>query len=134
MSLNASISAIGLRWLRIAVVYLMIGIALGIYMGAAEVFTLAPVHAHINLVGFVVAALAGIVYCLSPAAGASRLGSAHFWLHQIGSPLMLVSLALVLGNGESAAIPTLVVGEFLVAGGVVCFFLNLLLNIKPSDG
>ncbi|SFB04145.1 hypothetical protein SAMN04515620_11433 [Collimonas sp. OK607] len=42
----------GIRFLKIAVIYLLIGALLGGYMGAAENFALAPVHAHLALLGW----------------------------------------------------------------------------------
>ena len=48
----------GLRFLQIAVVYLVIGASLGLYMGLTEVFILAPVHAHLLLLGWASLALA----------------------------------------------------------------------------
>jgi hypothetical protein len=47
-------------FLRVAVVFAITGMALGIYMGAAQDFALSPVHAHINLVGWVSMFLAGL--------------------------------------------------------------------------
>ena len=45
-------------WLKLAVLYLIVGIGLGIAMGATENFTLRPVHAHLNLLGWTTLALA----------------------------------------------------------------------------
>ena len=39
--------------LALGAIYLVIGLALGLHMGASHDFRFAPVHAHINLVGFV---------------------------------------------------------------------------------
>jgi hypothetical protein len=45
------------------------------------VFILAPVHAHLLLLGWASLALAGIIYHLYPAAGTTRLARIHFWAH-----------------------------------------------------
>jgi len=42
----------GVRFLKIAVVYLFIGALLGFAMGMSQKFTLAPVHAHLLLLGY----------------------------------------------------------------------------------
>ena len=42
----------GIIWIKIAVVYLLVGVSLGIYMGASGDHSLHPVHAHINLLGW----------------------------------------------------------------------------------
>ena len=62
----------GVRFLKIAVVYLVIGACLGLAMGIKENFVLAPVHAHLLLLGWASLALAGIVYHLYPAAAATK--------------------------------------------------------------
>ena len=53
------------RWfLRIAVIYALVAMFLGITMGIREDFTQAPTHAHLNLVGWVSMAL--YAFGLSP--------------------------------------------------------------------
>ena len=52
--------------LRVSVVLGLIGMTLGMVMGIREDFTLAPAHAHLNLVGFVVPFLAGLYYRAVP--------------------------------------------------------------------
>ena len=42
----------GLRFLKIAVVYLILGALLGLFMGLTQQFALAPVHAHLLLLGW----------------------------------------------------------------------------------
>ena len=42
----------GLSFIKIAVVYLVVGATLGLGMGIAQTFTLAPVHAHLVLLGW----------------------------------------------------------------------------------
>jgi hypothetical protein len=117
-------------WLRLAVLYLMAGVALGIAMGATENFTLRPVHAHLNLLGWTTLALAGLVYSVYPKAAASRLARIHFWLHNVSLPVMMGSLAaLLLGRVE--VLPALVMSEFVAAGGVMVFACNIFLNVTP---
>jgi hypothetical protein len=121
----------GLRFLKIAVVYLMIGATLGLYMGISEKFTLAPVHAHLLLLGWASLALAGIVYHLYPAAGTTRLATIHFWLHNLALPFFMIALGVFL-SGNLGAGP--VVGIFAIAMlvGLVCFGVNVLMNAKPA--
>lgn len=124
-------SRLGVIWFRIAIVYLIVGITLGIAMGATQQFTMRPVHAHLNLVGWATGALAGLLYLFFPQAAASRLGKAHFVLHQVGVPVMMGSLALLL-NGNTAVVPALIAGELLTAAGVLAFAANLFVNVKVA--
>jgi hypothetical protein len=117
-------------WLRLAVVYLMLGVALGIAMGATENFTLRPVHAHLNLLGWTTLALAGLIYSVYPKAATSRLARIHFWLHNLALPVMMGSLAALL-LGHTEVVPALVMSEFVAAGGVIVFACNIFLNVTP---
>ncbi|MBA4741775.1 MAG: cytochrome-c oxidase [Azoarcus sp.] len=118
------------RWLKLAVLYLLAAIALGIAMGASGNFTLRPVHAHVALLGWASLALAGLIYGQYPRAAASRLARAHFWLHNLGLPLMMISLALLL-YGITAAGTVLVASEVVFAAGCLAFAFNVFRNLGP---
>ena len=47
-------------FMRLGVLTLIGGMALGMWMGANQNFTLRPVHAHVNLLGFVAMMLFGL--------------------------------------------------------------------------
>lgn len=130
MEKTSSTNANGIVWLRIAVIYLILGVAMGIAMGAAEDFRLRPVHAHMNLLGFTTLALAGLVYTVFPAAGASRLAKAHFWLLNLALPVMMVSLARLVSADDKSVIPVMAAAELAVALGVLSFAANLFVNVK----
>jgi hypothetical protein len=124
-------STAGFIWLKLSVIYLIVGVAMGIFMGASHDMTLRPVHAHVNLLGFTTLALAGLIYSVFPDAGASRLAKVHFWLMNLALPVMMLSLgALLLGN--QAVLPALVVSEFMAAGGVLAFAANVFLNLRQG--
>jgi len=119
----------GILWLKLAVVYLIVGVGMGIMMGASENFTLRPVHAHINLLGWATMALAGLIYCVFPGAGNSRLGRSHFWLANLSLPIMSVALALVV-QGQRQFIPVLAIGEIVAALSILAFAANIFINLK----
>lgn len=118
-------------WLKIAVVYLLIGVIFGLVMGISHQFQYAPVHAHVNLLGWATLALAGLIYWLCPRAGGHWLGLVHFWLHNIGLPIFLISLFIV-NSGHAAAIPVVAVGATIAAVGILFFTVNLFLNLKKA--
>lgn len=123
----------GLRFLKIAVVYLLFGALLGLFMGITQQFGLAPVHAHLLLLGWASLALAGIIYHLYPAASTTRLARIHFWLHNTGLPVFMVALGLLLTGHESAG-PIVGVSASVVLLGLAIFVSNVLLNVKPATG
>jgi cbb3-type cytochrome oxidase subunit 1 len=118
-----------LRFLKIAVVYLVIGAALGLVMGISGKFNLAPVHAHLLLLGWVSLALAGLVYHWYPAAAATKLARIHFWLHNVGLPAFMAGLALLL-SGNDWALPIAAASATVVLVGLVVFAANVLANVK----
>jgi hypothetical protein len=69
------------------------------------------------------------VYHFYPAAATTRLARFHFWLHNIGLPLFMVGLGLLLTGNESVFLLVLV-SAIAVIVGLVLFAANVLLNIK----
>jgi uncharacterized membrane protein (DUF441 family) len=122
-------SRAGIVWLKLAVVYLIIGVCMGIAMGASQNFTLRPVHAHVNLLGWTTMALAGLIYSVFPKAGTSMLARVHFWLMNLALPVMMTALGLVL-FGRMEVVPVLAAGEIAAALGVAAFAANLFINLK----
>ena len=55
------------RFFVIGILFALIGMGLGTYMGITQDFLLAPVHAHINLVGWTTHFLFGLYYRGEPA-------------------------------------------------------------------
>ena len=124
-------STAGFIWLKLSVLYLIVGVAMGIFMGASHDFTLRPVHAHVNLLGFATLALAGLIYSVFPDAGASRLAKAHFWLMNLALPVMMVALGCML-LGKTAVLPALVVSELMMAAAVLAFATNIFMNLRKD--
>jgi hypothetical protein len=55
-------SRLPLYYVIAATICLLIGVLLGIWMGIAHDFQMAPVHAHLNLLGWTSLALMGLVF------------------------------------------------------------------------
>src|ERR1700744_4367420 len=82
------------------VVYVLIGMVFGMWMGAHHDFATAPAHAHLNLVGWVTMALYGTFYALTPDSLSPKLAWTHFLVSTIGIVVMIPSLFLLLSNGN----------------------------------
>ncbi len=93
------------RFMQLGVSAGIVGMALGVMMGKTEDFTLAPVHAHINLLGWVSMLLYALVYRAVPKAAEGRLPTIHFWLNVVCFLAMIPSLALYLMGNKAAMIP-----------------------------
>ncbi|MCX7890427.1 MAG: hypothetical protein N2422_11995 [Rhodobacteraceae bacterium] len=112
--------------------YLIIGILFGMYMGGKQDFTFAPLHAHINLLGFVLMTVFGILYRLFPAMDGNLLARLHFWLHQIGALVLLILLFLLFSGRveESAMVPAAPIAELVVLLSVLAYAVNLFRNAR----
>jgi hypothetical protein len=111
---------IGTMMICVSVVVLLIGMLAGIVMGIQQDFTLAPAHAHFNLVGGVLLFLFGLYYKIVPAAGNSALAKLQGWLHIAGGILFPVGVAIVVLKGTSFIIAP-VVGSLIVVAAVALF-------------
>lgn len=97
------------KWfLRFGVLFAVIGMCLGIYMAASHDHTLAPVHAHINLVGWVTMFLSGLFYAVRPDCE-GRMARIHLTLAVVG--------LLILAPGLTGVMFNYPWGEPLAAGG-----------------
>lgn len=114
---------ISLLFQRIAVVFGLLGMGLGCYMGAKHDFTLAPVHAHINLVGWVTMFLAGLFYRDNPVSK-SPSAALHLVLAAAGLVLLVSGIAGVV-LGKSWAEPVAVAGSLTTIAAMLVFTFNV---------
>ena len=106
--------------LRVSTVLLLAGMVLGIVMGIQENFQLAPAHAHLNLIGFVLMFLVGLYYRIVPVAGKGLLAGAQAGLHMLGAIALPCGIALAdLGGTPALAI----VGSLIVLTAMALFAL-----------
>lgn len=119
------------RFLKLAALYWLIGVCVGLGMGITQEFRLAPVHAHLNLLGWASLALVALIYQAHPPAATTRLARWHFWLHNLGLPVFMVHLALLL-SGQGWARAGVAVGASATVVGVLLFVINLHLTVRSD--
>jgi hypothetical protein len=113
-------SMIGSLMMCVSAVVLLVGMLAGIAMGIEQNFTLAPAHAHLNLIGGMLLFVFGLYYRLIPAAGTTTLAKVQGWLHMIGAILFPAGVAVVLLKGPSfEAAP--IVGSLIVVAAMALF-------------
>jgi hypothetical protein len=122
----------GIIWIKAAVLYFMMGVGLGIYMGASGDHVLIPVHAHFNLLGWVSLALIGLIYRQFPVAGSSRLATVQFWLHNLGLIVAMLLLAGIL-RGHSGLDPVIGLASVVIGVSVVLFAINVFKNCHEDQ-
>jgi hypothetical protein len=113
----------------------LVGMGLGIFMGIAQDFTLAPAHAHLNLLGWVTIAIYGLYH-----RSIGRMGGVAGWLQvgsgALGAVLMTLGLAVYLSTGSDNAFPMVVAGSLLVALSMLLFLgivITDLMRVRPPS-
>ena len=97
--------------------WLVIGMSLGIVMGATHNFGMMPIHAHINLVGFACHSIFGLAYRQWPGLKASSLAPLQFWIFVLATPTTLLGLYFTLSGGP--LLPTIVGSLALLLGAIL---------------
>lgn len=123
----------GVRFLQIAVVYFVIGVLLGLYMSMAHDYLLKGVHVHVNLLGWASFGLAGTIYHLFPSASTNLYAKLHFWSGNIGVPLMMIALTVLILKGAEIATVFTAIGGVLVVFSVIMFAINVLVNVRAHN-
>jgi len=103
-----------------AVIYVIVGMIGGIIMGATQDFSLAPAHAHLNLIGWVSLALMGFYYNANREKAESRLAMIQFWVSTIGLWIMIPGLVMTL-RLVPAGEPVVIAGSIITLLGMVLF-------------
>ena len=120
------------NFLRLGVLSALVGMSLGVWMGANEDFVLRPVHAHINLLGFASMMLFGLFYRSFPAAGRGWLPMAHFGLSVLGFLILMPSLALMLMQ-KPFFLPAMIASEIMLVGSMLLFVIIVFMATMKRD-
>ncbi|WP_404328751.1 cytochrome-c oxidase [Mesobacillus maritimus] len=122
----------GKTFIKIAAVYFSIGVLLGMTMGIIHDFRLTSLHAHVNLLGWVSTALFGVIYSIYALAAKTQLAKIHFWLHNIGLPVMMIGLFCE-SFGITVGVPIMIVGSLAVVIGTIIFTINIFKTLNTSS-
>lgn len=111
----------------------LIGMGLGIRMGIAQDFTLAPAHAHLNLLGWVTMAIYGLYH-----RGVGRTSGLPGWLQVLcgamGALMMAGGLGLYLASGNDGLVPLVILGSLLALAGMLMFLGFVLYDLRRRPG
>lgn len=107
--------------LRLAVLYVLAGMVLGEYMGASGDHTLQPVHAHINLLGWVSLALFGLIYKAWPQMAAGKLPVLQFALFNIGIVIQIIGVTVIYLDTPESGGPIAGVGSTILIAATAIF-------------
>lgn len=107
-------------YFKAAIIFLILGIGMGIMMAMSGNHNVMGAHAHINLVGWATSALFGAYFALAPAKAARPLAMVQFGTHVVGVAIMIGGLYLLL-QGNTAVEMLVPIGSIIVAASVLMF-------------
>ena len=113
---------IDLSFLLLATLSLIVGVCLGIWMGIVHDFQFAPVHAHLNLLGWVSLSIFGLAYRAYPALAESWIAPTHFGIAVVAVVVFPIGIALSV-SGVTVALA--IVGSLIWLAAVLLFLANL---------
>ena len=113
------------KYLMTALGYAILGLILGIYMASTKNHTQHVTHAHILLIGFVVSFVYAVIYKLWVADHSSTLSKIQYWLHQLGTIIIVIGLFLMYGNYAAGNI----VGPVLGSGSISILVAMILMKV-----
>ena len=105
---------------KLAVLFVIAGMAMGIGMAASHDHSLMPAHAHLNLLGWVSLFLFGIYYKLHPALERSRLALVQVTVWSIGTVVLTIGVSAI-HLGYASAEPIAAVASFIVLAAMLIF-------------
>jgi hypothetical protein len=114
---------IDVHFLLLAVVMMIVGVSMGIYMGATKEFQYSPIHAHINLVGWASLALFGLTYRAYPELAARKLAHWHLILSGTSAVLFPIGIGLALMRNSEVLVIAM---AFVWLAGAVVFLIQIL--------
>ena len=105
---------------RLAVLFVIAGMAMGIGMAATQNHAIMPAHAHLNLLGWVSLFLFGIYYERRPALDTSRLPMIQVVLWSLGTVVLTIAVAAI-HLGYQAADPIAALASLIVLAAMLLF-------------
>jgi hypothetical protein len=108
------------RFFKIAVLALIGGVGLGLFMGYINT------HTHVALMGWVSMALFAFAYRFWPKLESGWLARGHFWLYTVGFVVTVAGLVLLDSGKVAAGDPLAGIGSVLSVLGIVCFGIQVL--------
>jgi hypothetical protein len=104
-----------------AILFAVVGVGLGIAMGMTEDFQYIPVHAHINLVGWVSFAIFGTGYRVG-FARRDRMALLHYLVALSGAIIFPAGLYLAITQQRVALV---IIGSVLTLASILLFLVNV---------
>ena len=112
-------------FIGVALIWLILGMVLGLYMGTTANNQLLVVHVAMLMSGFVVLAIYGVIYRLWPALKDSALAKAQFWIAVIAVIGQVIGAYLFATSGGTQIAVIASSSVLSVVGALLCAWLFL---------
>jgi cbb3-type cytochrome oxidase subunit 1 len=120
-------------FLRIAVIYVLAGMALGIFMAMSADHSQMPTHAHMNLMGWASMALYAVIYRAWPEAARSPLARWHFWLANLGTLVLSIGVGGTMAGHEQSFEPIAGIGSIISLIGMLLFAIIVYTRVRVAQ-
>ena len=120
-------------FLRIAVLYAIAGMVLGIVMAASQDHAQMPTHAHVNLLGWASMALYAVVYRVWPEAARSRLAWWQFWLANAGTLVLVIGVGGIMQGYPQSFEPLASIGSLLSLVAMLLFGVIVFASVPATE-
>lgn len=107
-------------YFRTAIVFLIVGLCMGLKMGISGDHSIIGAHAHANLLGWVTMAIFGGYHALNPEKAERRIATLQYGVYTFGVALMVPALYLML-SGNAALEPVVGIASLITFAGVLMF-------------
>ncbi|WP_448212027.1 hypothetical protein [Colwellia sp. MEBiC06753] len=111
-----SVQSFAIRYIKYSLIFLMLGVVLGLYMAKTLDYTHRVSHAHLLMLGFIIQMAYGILIKLWLLNAEPITIKRQFWCHQAGTVLTVLGFVLIFGQYLHPAISGIItgIGAFLV--------------------
>lgn len=107
-------------YFKTAIIFLIIGISMGLHMAIGQDHSAIGAHAHANLLGWVTMSIFGGYHALNPAKAERRLAMIQYSIYTTGVAILVPALYLML-TGYPAMEPVVAVASLIIFAAVLLF-------------
>jgi hypothetical protein len=119
-------------WARTALIWFVLVVCLGLFMGISQRFEFAPSHAHIGVLGWLSSAVFAFLYAVAQEGRAGRGPILHWAAHNGGVAAMTGGLFGALGLGFGGLMVLVEIGAVLVVLSVFWAVIMLWPRLRVS--
>jgi hypothetical protein len=119
-------------FLRVAALAGLIGMLMGMTMGITQDFSVAPAHAHLNLLGWASMAIYALFYRSFPKACSGLLPKLHFFL-AVPALFIMIPGVVMINLGYEFAEPITAIGSMMMIVGFALFCVIVVRATSPAS-